>query len=184
MKRLDVVSTVIDELESSIAGIETDLSSISNTPPVHTWGGVDSTETPVMLVDDRKGHREIPVGNNHYDGEVIDDTTGQAVGKRRLSMYEGRMELVTRIRHQTDSYRMISDVKDHFRLVCDTPERYFGDDIREASLGREFTKEVEYRSAEEVYQQALPIHVKYVDVIEDSNYEPLEEIHRDITRTN
>lgn len=183
MNRLEFVSIVIDELETALANIDADLESVSSEVPVHTWDGVDSTETPVMLVDDREGPHDMPVGHNRRDG-VAKDSNGNIIGRRLIEKKEHPVQLVTRIRHQTDSYRMLEAVKEHFRLLTDDPATAFGDDIRDLSLGDEYTRTVEHRSPTNVHQQAIPLTGQYIKITTDERPEPIEQITETIEHTD
>lgn len=150
MKRIDVLELIIQECESVV------------NMPVHTMRGAPDRLVPCVLIDDEK-HPRFPLAVNPSDGVAKDDA-GNAIGERLLFGYKGTPDIVVRHGHQTESMRILQQLKDHFCKIERRP-RSLHDQFRQFDVGDEYARDVDYAIADDVYQQVLPLDLLYLDVV-------------------
>lgn len=172
MNRLEAAAAIIDGTEAALSS-STDWSSVT----VNTVRGNDQRESPLVLVDDRQKHKRKLIGQRSDDGHVVDDQ-GDIVGERQRLMREATPEIHTIHSHETDSYRLQDIIYDWFVLAEKYPER-LGPMVNAVRADEPYTKDIDYRSADDVFVQAVPIYLRYEDTVTDDSVEPIEEFYND-----
>lgn len=175
MNDVDLLELLLGELER-VAG------EWKHDPPVNTYGSHDSTEVPIMLLDDSEGHVNMHSGDNPVVGQATDDQ-GNVLGLELEFEFRAQPEVVVRESHETDSYRLAEAVKQRFYTIIRDVKGYdetWHDDVRSLKVKQRYPRNVDldYGSGDQqrVYTQAIPLEVTYIERLVYDKPEPIESI--------
>lgn len=177
MNDIDLLGLLLDELETVASNWDTPA------PPVNTYGSHDSTEVPIMLLDDSEGHVNMQEGNNPIKGQAT-DSNGNILGALLEFKYKAKPEVVVRTTHETDTYELAEAVKQRFYTIIRDISAYgetWHDDVRSLKVKKRYPRDVDldFGSGDQqrVYTQAIPLEVTYIEELVYDKPEPIESIN-------